>query len=43
MTAGEKREEGWEAQYRIKEMCADSWRWQSNNPNGYDDYTYERL
>ena len=32
-----KRELGWEAQYGIKEMCADSWRWQSNNPNGYDD------
>lgn len=32
-----KRELGWEAQYGIKEMCADSWRWQSNNPNGYED------
>ena len=32
-----KRELGWEAQYGIKEMCADSWRWQKNNPNGYDD------
>ena len=31
-----KRELGWEAQYGIKEMCEDSWRWQSNNPNGYD-------
>ncbi len=27
----------WEAQNGIKEMCADSWRWQSNNPNGYED------
>ena len=27
----------WDAQYGIKEMCEDSWRWQSNNPNGYDD------
>lgn len=27
----------WEAQYGIKEMCEDSWRWQSNNPNGYED------
>ena len=26
-----------QAQYGIKEMCADSWRWQKNNPNGYDD------
>ena len=32
-----KEELGWEAQYGIKEMCADSWRWQSNNPNGYED------
>ena len=32
-----KKELGWEAQYGIKEMCADSWRWQKNNPNGYDD------
>lgn len=26
---------GWEAQYSLDDMCADSWRWQSNNPNGY--------
>lgn len=32
-----KRELGWEAKYGIKEMCADSWRWQKNNPNGYED------
>jgi hypothetical protein len=19
-------------------MCEDSWRWQSNNPNGFDDW-----
>lgn len=30
-----KKELGWEAQYDIDEMCADSWRWQSMNPNGY--------
>ncbi len=30
-----KRELGWEAQYGIDEMCEDSWRWQSNNPDGY--------
>lgn len=28
---------GWEAQYDVDEMCADSWRWQSMNPNGYGD------
>ncbi|WP_294237022.1 UDP-glucose 4-epimerase GalE [Pseudobutyrivibrio sp.] len=30
-----KEELGWTAEYGIKEMCADSWRWQKNNPNGY--------
>ncbi len=32
-----KAELGWEAQYGIDEMCEDSWRWQSQNPNGYND------
>ena len=32
-----KKELGWEAQYGIDEMCADSWKWQSMNPNGYND------
>ena len=32
-----KEELGWEAEYGIKEMCEDSWRWQKNNPNGYED------
>ena len=32
-----KAELGWEAQYGIEDMCADSWRWQSSNPNGYAD------
>lgn len=31
-----KKELGWEAEYGIEEMCADSWRWQSQNPNGYN-------
>ncbi len=31
-----KRELGWEATLGIREMCADSWRWQKNNPNGYE-------
>jgi len=31
-----KEEMGWEAEYGIKEMCEDAWRWQSNNPNGYE-------
>ncbi len=28
---------GWKARYGIREMCEDSWRWQSQNPNGYED------
>ncbi|MDO4617615.1 MAG: UDP-glucose 4-epimerase GalE [Lachnospiraceae bacterium] len=32
-----KKELGWEAQYGIEEMCEDSWRWQSNNPDGYGE------
>ena len=32
-----KTEMGWEAQYGIEEMCRDSWNWQKNNPNGYED------
>ena len=31
-----KEELGWQAKRGIKEMCQDSWRWQSNNPNGYE-------
>lgn len=27
---------GWEAKLNIERMCEDSWRWQKNNPNGYD-------
>ena len=28
---------GWTAENGIREMCADSWNWQSKNPNGYND------
>lgn len=30
------KELGWSAERDINEMCADAWRWQSNNPNGYE-------
>ena len=30
-----KAELGWEAKRVLDEMCEDSWRWQSGNPNGY--------
>lgn len=29
------RELGWKAEYTLKDMCADSWNWQKNNPDGY--------
>ena len=32
-----EKELGWKAENGIREMCADSWRWQSNNPNGYEE------
>lgn len=28
---------GFKAEFNLDRMCADSWRWQSNNPNGYDE------
>lgn len=27
---------GWQAELSITDMCEDSWRWQSMNPNGYN-------
>ena len=27
---------GWKAQRGLDEMCEDTWRWQSQNPNGYE-------
>jgi UDP-glucose 4-epimerase len=30
-----RQELGWWAERGIEEMCADVWRWQSGNPNGY--------
>ena len=27
---------GWSATKTLEDMCRDSWRWQSNNPKGYD-------
>jgi UDP-glucose 4-epimerase len=28
---------GWSAQFDLADMCRDAWRWQSQNPNGYQD------
>lgn len=27
---------GWQAKRSVQQMCADAWRWQSNNPNGLE-------
>ncbi|MBR3243439.1 MAG: UDP-glucose 4-epimerase GalE [Parasporobacterium sp.] len=29
------KELGWKAEYDLQKMCADTWRWQSQNPDGY--------
>lgn len=31
-----KAELNWVAEYDLARMCEDAWRWQSNNPNGYE-------
>ncbi|MDE6605788.1 MAG: UDP-glucose 4-epimerase GalE [Clostridia bacterium] len=36
-TALAKQELGFECKYDLNDMCEDSWRWQSQNPNGYGD------
>lgn len=32
-----KEELGWMAEKSLDDMCVDSWRWQSMNPDGYED------
>ena len=32
-----ERELGWRAKLSIEQACADSWRWQSQNPNGFSE------
>lgn len=32
-----KEELGWEAEYDIRRMCEDAWRWQSKHPDGFAD------
>ena len=32
-----EKELHWKAERDILKMCEDSWRWQSGNPNGYED------
>lgn len=33
---------GWKAERGVSEMCEDTWRWQMNNPNGYDHMNVEK-
>jgi UDP-glucose 4-epimerase len=33
---------GWRAEKTVEDMCADSWRWQRQNPNGYEGQMPER-
>jgi UDP-glucose 4-epimerase len=32
-----ERELHWKAEHNLEDMCRDSWRWQSKNPDGYPD------
>ncbi len=36
-TAKAAKELGFVAKKTLDDMCADSWRWQQNNPNGFED------
>ncbi len=31
-----RSELNWQAELNLEKMCEDAWRWQKNNPNGYD-------
>jgi len=37
-----QKELNWVAKKGLEEMCLDSWRWQSNNPNGYEGSSKEQ-
>jgi UDP-glucose 4-epimerase len=37
------RELGWKAEKNLEDMCRDSWNWQKNNPNGYEDYLADEV
>ncbi|MEA4969587.1 MAG: UDP-glucose 4-epimerase GalE [Candidatus Pelethousia sp.] len=36
-TAKAKRVLGWQAELDLADMCRDTWNWQRNNPNGFED------
>lgn len=31
-----ERDLGWKAERNLEQMCSDTWKWQTNNPNGYE-------
>ena len=31
------KELNWKCERTVKDACRDSWNWQKNNPNGYED------
>ncbi len=31
-----EKELGWKAEYNLEDMCASQWKWQSQNPDGYN-------
>ena len=37
-----KEKLGWVAKKTLKQGCEDSWRWQKNNPNGYEQIKQDR-
>lgn len=37
-----KRELNWRAEREIDDMCLDTWRWQSTNPNGYEENNFNK-
>lgn len=37
LPAKAEKDLGWKAERGIEKMCEDTWRWQSNNPDGYSD------
>jgi UDP-glucose 4-epimerase len=32
-----ERELGWSAEKNLADICRDCWRWQQQNPNGYEE------
>ncbi|MCM3308641.1 UDP-glucose 4-epimerase GalE [Priestia megaterium] len=37
------KELGWKASKNLEDMCRDSWRWQKNNPEGYNEEIKEKI